>query len=88
MLCCAVGKDQCKLTNLSVGGCALTDKCLPSLCAALSDVRCRLTTLDLKSISFEHQDDVTEEGKRLLLDVEKSQHCKDRGLKIIFDPWA
>ena len=42
-------QEHCKLTKLDLGGCWLTDQCIPSLCKALQDERCRLTDLSLVS---------------------------------------
>ena len=40
-------QEHCKLTKLDLGGCSLTDKCIPSLCKALQDEHCPLTDLKL-----------------------------------------
>ncbi len=76
-LCGALGDVHCRLTELVVNRNAFSNKHL----LLLSDTL-RLQHCCLKILHFYRGDDVTEEGKRLLRDVEKSQHCKARGLKI------
>ena len=41
----AITKEHCKLTQLSIYNCEMTDKCIPILRTALQDERCRLTRL-------------------------------------------
>ena len=72
----ALTNENCKLTELYLFGCSLTDKCIPTLCKTLQDVRCRLKTLRLVANEF------TDEGKKMLRDLEKSNVCKARGLRI------
>ena len=43
----ALTKEHCKLTELDIYKCSLTDRCIPSLCKALQDERCQLTDLIL-----------------------------------------
>ncbi len=43
----ALTKKNCKLTELRLDRCGLTDKCIPTLCKTLQDERCRLKTLRL-----------------------------------------
>ena len=66
----ALKKEQCKLTELQLPGCHLTDECVPPLCEALQYRNCKLTPLSLASNEF------TEEGKRLLRDVNETKNCK------------
>ena len=42
-----LAKKHCKLTELNLICCSLTDQCIPSLCKALQDEHCRLTDLSL-----------------------------------------
>ena len=95
MLCCALRKKQCTLTELYIMDCLLTDKCVPSLCGALKDKVCGLQVLDLddndltdkhlsslsKAVRNGHccltylafpKEHLTEEGKVLLEDIERS----------------
>ena len=65
----ALTKEQCKLTELNLDGCELTDRCISTVSEALQDERCRLTQLSLTSNLF------TNKSKRL-------QSCKNRGLKL------
>ena len=73
----ALTKEHCKLTELNLKGCWLTDECIPSLCKALQDGQCVLTRLFLLSNDF------TENGKKLLRDTMNYESCKARGLRII-----
>jgi Ran GTPase-activating protein (RanGAP) involved in mRNA processing and transport len=75
MLCTdALRREQCKLIELFLGVCELTDQCVPLLCEALEDRNCKLGKL---SLDFNH---VTEKGLDLLRD------CGERrGLKISLD---
>ena len=75
-LCGALDDVHCRLTTLDLSMNAFSDKILLLLTDTLRHKRC------LKILRFYQGDDVTEEGKRLLRHVEKSQHCKARGLKI------
>ena len=70
----ALTKKNCKLTELRLDRCGLTDKCIPTLCKTLQDGRCRLKTLRLYG-----NNEFTENGKKMLRDVQR----KARGL-IIF----
>ena len=45
----ALTKEHCKLTELNLYECSLTDQCIRSLCKALQDERCQLTDLSLKN---------------------------------------
>jgi hypothetical protein len=72
----ALTNENCKLTELYLEGCWLTDKCIPTLCKTLQDEHCGLKTLKLLLNGF------TDEGKKMLRDLEKSNVCKARGLRI------
>ena len=43
----ALTKENCKLTELNLTECSLTDQCISSLCMALQDERCKVTVLSL-----------------------------------------
>ena len=73
----ALKREQCKLTELTLSRCRLTDQCVSLLCEALQDRNCKLSVLSIYSNHF------TEEGKRLLRDVKETKSCKGRRLKII-----
>ena len=81
MLCCALRKKECTLTELSIAQCWLTDECLPSLCGAVKDQCCKLTRLGV-SDREDWVDDFTQQGRWLLYDVEGAEQCKTRGFKI------
>ena len=72
----ALGQEHCKLTELYLNHCWLTDLCVPAIVEALQDKRCRLTYLDPIG------NNLTEDGERSLRNVETCQTCKDRGLRI------
>jgi Ran GTPase-activating protein (RanGAP) involved in mRNA processing and transport len=72
----ALTNKHCKLTELSLKGCSLTDPCIPSLCKALQDGHCVLTTLWLALNNF------TANGKKLLGDIKDYESCKARHLHI------
>ncbi len=72
----ALTNENCKLTELDLVHCGLTDKCIPILCETLQDERCGLKIVRLFSTGF------TDNGKEMLRDVEKSNVCKARGLII------
>ena len=73
----ALTNENCKLTQLDLSLCSLTDKCIPTLCKTLQDERCGLKTLWLRD-----DNDFTDNGKKMLRDVEKSNVCKARGFRI------
>jgi Ran GTPase-activating protein (RanGAP) involved in mRNA processing and transport len=73
----ALTKEHCKLTELNLLQCLLTDECIPSLCKALQDSQCVLTRLFLLLNNF------TENGKKLLRDTMNYESCKARGLQIV-----
>ena len=67
----ALSNEHCKLTELDLTGCALTDRCIPSLCTALQDECCKLTVLSLRS------NHITDRGACMLFeDALSSEHCK------------
>ena len=73
----ALTNENCKLTELHLVRCSLTDKCIPTLCKTLQDEHCGLKLLRLwTNYKF------TDNGKKMLRDVEKSNVCKARGLRI------
>ncbi len=72
----ALTNENCKLTELNLFQCSLTDKCIPTLCKTLQDGRCGLKTLSLS------HDEFTDNGSKMLRDVENSNVCKARGLRI------
>jgi hypothetical protein len=72
----ALTKEHCKLTELNLSSCSLTDECIPSLCKALQDGRCVLTSLHLGNNDF------AENGKKLLRGTMNYESCKARHLQI------
>ena len=67
----ALSKEHCKLTELDLTGCPLTDCCIPSLCTALQDELCKLTVLSLGS------NHITDGGACMLFeDALSNEHCK------------
>ena len=67
----ALSKEHCKLTELDLTGCPLTDCCIPSLCTALQDELCKLTVLSLGS------NHITDRGACMLFeDALSNEHCK------------
>ena len=67
----ALPNEHCKLTELDLTGCPLTDRCIPSLCTALQDECCKLTVLSLRS------NHITDTGACMLFeDALSSEHCK------------
>ena len=77
MMCTdALRREECKLTELDLRHCSLTDECLPLLCETLQDGHCKLEWLNLRGNNF------TEEGESSLRDVERTECCKSRGLQI------
>ena len=73
----AITKEHCKLTQLIICHCWMTDKCIPILRTALQDERCRLTGLRLLGEAFSQQ------GWNVVLDVMNHESCKARGLQIL-----
>ena len=74
----AITKEHCKLTQLDLYLCKMTDKCIPILRTALQDERCQLTRLLVRG------DKLSEQGRRAVLDVMNHESCKARGLQIKF----
>ena len=67
----ALSKEHCKLTELDLSNCSLTDRCIPSLCTALQDELCKLTVL---SLGYNH---ITDRGACMLFeDALSNDHCK------------
>ena len=67
----ALTKEHFKLENLGLGGCSLTDDCLPELCNALQDEHCKLTWLELSG------NKITDKGLRMLCKLALTkEHCK------------
>ena len=72
----ALTNEHCKLEELILRHCSLTDDCLPELCNALQRQHCRLNKLYLYGKKF------TEKGKKSIREIETHELCKARGLKI------
>ena len=71
-------KKHCKLTKLDLIGGWLTDQCIPSLCKALQDKRCRLTELSL------NDNGIGDKGASMLFEYGLThEHCKLRKLNLI-----
>jgi hypothetical protein len=67
----ALTKEHCKLTELNLTRCSLTDQCIPSLCKALQDERCQLTVLLLR------ENAIGDKCARMLFeDALTKEHCK------------
>jgi Ran GTPase-activating protein (RanGAP) involved in mRNA processing and transport len=67
----ALTKEHCKLTDLDLDRCSLTDRCIPSLCKALQDERCQLTDLSLAYNA------IGDKGARMLFeDALAKERCK------------
>ncbi|CAB4036240.1 NACHT, LRR and PYD domains-containing 14-like, partial [Paramuricea clavata] len=77
MLCrSALTMEHCKLKELRMSYCSLTDDCIPDLHKALQDEHFVLNDLRLDGNKF------SKEGKKYLREIEIHEHCKTRGLKI------
>ena len=64
--------ENCKLTQLDLGYCSLTDKYIPEVCKSLQDERCKLTVL-----SLEGNGGISDEGLRMLCrSAVTTEHCK------------
>ena len=72
----ALTNEHCKLEELYLMNCSLTDDCLPELCNALQHEHCRLNTLYLSGNKF------TEKGKKSIREIQTHELCKARDLKI------
>ena len=57
----ALTKEHCKLVELNLGYCSLTNECIPDLCKTLQDDHCRISTLRLDGNVF------ADEGKSPLV---------------------
>ncbi len=67
----ALSNEHCKLTELDLKKCSLTDRCIPRLCTALQDEHCKLTDLSLGG------NIIDDEGASMLLeDALSKEHCK------------
>ena len=73
----ALTNEHCKLQELNLSFCSLTDDCLPELCNALQHEHCRLNELYLYGNKF------TEKGKKSIHEIKTHELCKTRGLQII-----
>ena len=73
----ALSNEHCKLTELDLKKCSLTDHCIPSLCKALQDEHCRLTDLSLR------WNVISDEGASMLFeDALSNEHCKLKKLNL------
>ena len=72
----ALTKEHCKLEELDLMHCSLTDECIPDLGKTLQDEHCKLKKLDLNANKF------TEEGEESINEIAAHEHCKTRGLEI------
>ena len=72
----ALTNEHCKLEELDLWNCSLTDDCLPELCNALQHEHCRLNKLYLYGNKF------TKKGKKSIHEIETHEHCKVKRLKI------
>ena len=67
----ALGQEYCKLTELDLSKCALTDHCVPAMVKALQDERCQLTVLSL------NDNKIGDAGACMLFEKALGQeHCK------------
>ena len=75
MLCeYALTTEHCKLAELYLTACSLTDKCIPKLCKALQYQSCKLVILSLK-----WNKGISDEGLRILCESALTkEHCKLR----------
>ena len=71
-------KEHCKLVELHLRYCSLTNDCLPALRKTLQDKHCRLRKLTLKGNKF------TGKGRKSIREIATHEHCKTRGLEISF----
>ena len=71
------GQELFKLTQLYLGGCGLTDECIPPICEFLANERCNLTLLSLE------YNRLSDEGLRMLSnDALMKKQCKLENLNI------
>ena len=74
----ALTKEHCKLTELNLNWCSLTDCCIPILCKALKDERCQLTDLSLRNNA------IGDKGACMLFeDALTKEHCKLTKLSLL-----
>ena len=67
----ALTTEYCKLTELNLDRCSLTDQCIPKLCEALQDKHCKLTDLSLWKNS------ISNDGVGMLFeDAVTKEQCK------------
>ena len=66
----ALTNEHCKLEELDLKFCSLTDDCLPELCKALQHEHCRLNELYLSGNKF------TEKGKKYICEIENINSVK------------
>ena len=75
MLCeyaCFNNRAFCKIAELYLPACSLTDKCIPKLCKALQYKSCKLVILSLK-----WNKGISDEGLRILCESALTkEHCK------------
>ncbi len=65
-------REHCKVTELYLPACSLTDKCIPELCKALQDKSCNLAILSMK-----WNKGISDEGLRMLCESALTkEHCK------------
>ena len=72
----ALKKKECRLVELRLASCELTDLCVINVCETLQDRHCLLSKLCLDDNCF------SEEGKSALREVVNHEVCKARHLKI------
>ena len=78
----ALTNKHCKLEELNLRWCSLTDDCLPELCNALQHKHCRLSKLDL------YGKKLTEKGTKSIRNIETHRRCKARGFSVVtFNCW-
>ena len=75
----ALTKEHCKLVELNLMYCSLTDECIPDLGKTLQDEHCSLRKLNLYGNNF------TEKGEESIHEIAAHEHCKTRGLEILAD---
>ena len=67
----ALTKVHCKITDLFLDNCSLTERCISYLCKALQDKRCKLNVLSMP------RNEIGDEGACLLFeDGMAKEHCK------------
>ncbi len=83
MLCeSALTSEHCKLAELHLDVCSLTDQCIPELCEALQDERCKLTVLSLSG-----NEGISDEGLCMLCELALTkEHCKLNKFRLLMCP--